>query len=78
MKVILKNTSLVFLSRPKVTTYSIKSEGFISSNGVIVAYAKYFVTNPIKLYPKSTIELYNQSAIDVMPLSTYPDGREGP
>ena len=77
MKVIFKNSSLVFLSkgeRPKVTTYSIKSEGYLSSNGKIVEYPGYFFTNPITLYPKSTIELYNQSAVDVIPLSFFDVG----
>lgn len=77
MKVIFKNSSLVFLSkgeRPKVTTYSIKSEGYLSNNGNIVEYPGYFFTNPITLYPNSTIELYNQSAIDVIPLSFFDEG----
>ena len=77
MKVIFKNSSLVFLSkgeRPKVTTYSIKSEGYLNSNGKIVEYPGYFLTNPITLYPNSTIELYNQSAIDVIPLSFFDEG----
>lgn len=77
MKVIFKNSSLVFLSkgeRPKVTTYSIKSEGYVSNSGNIVAYPGYFLTNPITLYPNSTIELYNQSAVDVIPLSFFDEG----
>ena len=77
MKVIFKNSSLVFLSkgeRPKVTTYSIKSEGYLSNEGKIIKYPGYFFTNPITLYPNSTIELYNQSAVDVIPLSVFDVG----
>ena len=77
MKVIFKNSSLVFLSkgeRPKVTTYSIKSEGYLSIEGKIIKYPGYFFTNPITLYPNSTIELYNQSAVDVIPLSVFDVG----
>lgn len=77
MKVIFKNSSLVFLSkgeRPKVTTYSIKSEGYLSIEGKIIEYSGYFFTNPITLYPNSTIELYNQSAVDVIPLSVFDVG----
>ena len=77
MKVIFKNSSLIFLSkgeRPKVTTYSIKSEGYLSNNGKIVEYPGYFFSNPITLYPNSTIELYNQSAVDVIPLSFFDEG----
>ena len=77
MKVIFKNSSLVFLSkgeRPKVTTYSIKSEGYLSIEGKIIEYTGYFFTNPITLYPNSTIELYNQSAVDVIPLSVFDVG----
>ena len=77
MKVIFKNSSLVFLSkgeRPKVTTYSIKSEGYLSIEGKIIKYPGYFFTNPITLYPNSTIELDNQSAVDVIPLSVFDEG----